>query len=191
MATRQNPLRMLLRLDEQLGLAPSAIDFNLAIPESLEKAREANVLAGADARAGASLNRDLEEANAVREARNLGFEGSYPLREQADYTAAQKLQTLLAPLLAREAADQDRQAFAAQENERNRAAAMERANLGQQGQDRRSAENRAAAIAMAKATGRIPGPGILDSLFGGGEEDMTPAPASVAPAGGKYKITVE
>lgn len=180
-------LIQLLRMKPGLGETPSN-DFNWLIPESIEKQRESGVLANMDARTNASMAEDLEEANAVRGARNMGFTGSNPLREQSDYGAMQKLQQILLP-------KQMELQIAQQENEAQNAratqaqtAAMEREKFKQGAMTDRSAMVRKAIEDYARLTGKVPEPGWLESLFGGSEEDEAAAPMSAAPASGGVSI---
>ena len=163
-----------------------------------EMQRQAGVLNSMNQRTDATMAHDLEDAEAVRHARNLGFNGSYPLREQDEYTANQKLQLLLKPQEAELAAEEKRlaaqQAFTASQNEQNRVAANQRAAATQTGADQRSAANRAHQMEMAQKTGRIKSGGDWDwltSLMPGEEEDE---PVAVAPAApltvGRYSVTV-
>ena len=198
---RPQSLRQMFGVDDEVGQEPSGIAFNdylASIPPTYEQQREGGVLAGMDARTNASMASDLAEANQVRDARNMGFDGSYPLREQDEYTANQKLQLLLKPQEAELAAEEKRlatqQAFTASQNEQNRVAANQRAAATQAGADQRSAANRAHQMEMAQKTGRIKSGGDWDwltSLMPGEEEDE---PVAVAPAApltvGRYSVTV-
>jgi hypothetical protein len=94
---RPATLQQMLGLEPEVGQEPSSIAFNNAIPASIEKQREAGIIAGIDARTNASMADDLAEAEAVRGARNMGFQGTYPLQEQANYAAEQKLRQILIP----------------------------------------------------------------------------------------------
>jgi hypothetical protein len=152
-------------------------DYLASIPRTGEQNREASILQDMDARASASLDRDLGEAEAVRSARNLGFDGTYPVRQQQEDVAMKKLQQLLMPKQIEQQTEMMKAGASQAEAERSRAAAMERAQLGQTGQDRRAAEGRTHALNMAKQTGRIQQPGILSSFFGlggGTAEPETP-----------------
>lgn len=93
-------LRSLFGLQPEPGQTPDSTAFNdyLAnIPLTNEQSREAGVIAGADARTDASMVHDLDEANAVRDARNRGYDGSYPLEDQANVAYNQRLKMLLLP----------------------------------------------------------------------------------------------
>jgi len=95
-----NRFGQFLGLRPEAGQQPSGIEFNdylASISPTNEQQREASTLAAMDNRIEGGIQSDLAEADAVRSARNLGFEGTYPLREQADYTADQKLRQILAP----------------------------------------------------------------------------------------------
>ncbi len=98
----QQPMSLarMFGVEPEVGQQPSGIAFNdyLAnIGPTNEQQREAGVLAHAGARTNASMANDLEEANAVEAARNMGFDGSYPLQEQAQWSADQKLRQILIP----------------------------------------------------------------------------------------------
>lgn len=174
---RPQTLQQMFGLDPEVGQEPSSIAFNdyLAnIPQTSEQQRESGVLAGMDARTNASMASDLAEANQVRDARNLGFGGTYPLREQEEYGANQKLRQILLPKQMELEAENTRlvntQQFTAGQNEMNRSAADARAAQTQAGMNRRAEESRAHALNMAKQTGRIKGQSWLSSLFGGGDD---------------------
>jgi len=97
---RPASLAQMFGVEPEVGREPSSIAFNdyLAnIEPTNEQRREGGVIDSAAARTDASMASDLAEAEAVREARNLGFEGSYPLQEQAQWSADQKLRQLLIP----------------------------------------------------------------------------------------------
>lgn len=170
MAARPSSLRELLGLDPQPGEVPSGIAFNEAIPESMERTREAQTLASMDARTSASMAQDLAEANAVRGAREQGFTGMYPLREQQEYLANQKLRELLEPRkleleTAQQTAETLREFQTGQQAERIRAASQQneeriKAAAERQRQAQEHARN------MAKITGRTKEPGFLESLWG-------------------------
>lgn len=133
---RPQTLEEMFGINQGPGQAPSSVMFNdylASIPETNEQRREGAMLANMDARTNASMAADLEEANAIRAARNAGFTGSHPLREQADYATEQKLNLLLKPRqLEVDAAAknlQARQAFEASEGAKDRAAALARTQM--------------------------------------------------------------
>lgn len=150
---RPATLQQMFGIEPEVGHEPSGIAFNNAIPPSIEKQREAGILANMDARTNASMAHDLDEANAVRAAREMGFDGSYPLREQSDYTAQQKLAQVLLPkqyeLAAADRRLQQQQEFNAAEGERDRAASMDRVRAAQSGQNNRVSAQQAAITARA------------------------------------------
>ena len=174
---RPQSLRQMFGVDDEVGQAPSGIAFNdylASMPPTYEQQREGAVLSDMDARTNASMASDLAEANQVRDARNMGFDGTYPLREQEEYGVNQKLRQILLPKQLELDAENRRlaatQEFTANQNEQNRVAANNRAAATQTGMDRRAAESRAHALNMAKQTGRIKGQSWLSSLFGGGDD---------------------
>jgi hypothetical protein len=184
---RQASLAQMLGIEPEVGQEPSSLAFNNAIPPSIEKQREAAVLASMDARTNASMARDLEEANAVRAARNMGFEGSYPIREQNDYAAQQKLAQILLPkqyeLAAADKRLQQQQAFDAAEGERNRAASMERVQAAQGGQNNRVAAQQAAITARAnqQQQNKRGALGRAWDWMTGGSQPVAPASAPSGP----------
>jgi hypothetical protein len=199
---RPQSLRQMFGIEPEVGQEPSGIAFNdyLAnIPPTYEQQREGAVLSDMDARTNASMADDLAESNKVRDARNMGFEGSYPLREQDEYGANQKLRQILLPKQMELEAENSRlantQQFTAGQNDLNRAAANERAAATQTGQDRRAAESRAHSLNMARQTGRIKGEGWLSSLFGGGGDEPEAAASGVVmmqtPSGDVVPIPAE
>lgn len=141
-------------------------EFNESIRPSIEHQREANIISGMDARADESFDRDLEQANAVRDARLMGFDGTNPLREQADYTYEQKLRMLLEPKMAEERAGmynlRATQEFNAGQKALDRQAQMDRLNVAQGGQNTRATERAADMAARAVK----PSGSTLRSLFG-------------------------
>lgn len=96
-------LAQMFGLEPEVGKAPSSIAFNdylggIADADGMnERNREARIIAEMDNRASALNDADRLEANAVRGARNMGFDGTFPLREQADYGHTQKLRQILLP----------------------------------------------------------------------------------------------
>lgn len=142
-------------------------EINSAIPESIEKQREAALLSGADHRAEIGIRDDLAKAEAVRGARERGFTGTYPLQEQEQDLVNQKLRQVLLPKqMELEAAQLNRQEsreFTAGQNQLNRDAMQTRIETTQQGQDRRLAERGADIAARSVKKGNNP----LRKLFGG------------------------
>lgn len=134
---------------------------------SPEMQREQAVLANADQRAEVGIRGGLEEAEQVRDARNLGFEGSHPLKERADYETRSKLAQVLMPKqLELEAARQNKEAtmeFTDNQNDQNRDLRRELAAGNQGGQDRRMVERSADIAARSVKPGHNP----LRSIFGG------------------------
>ena len=90
-------LAQMFGLEPEVGKVPSGDAFNRSIRPSIEHEREAGILANMDARAEAGIRRDLEESEMVRAARDRGFTGSYPLQEQENFGAQQKLRQILLP----------------------------------------------------------------------------------------------
>lgn len=139
-------------------IAQTTAQHNVLSPE---KRGEQELLDNADQRAEVGIRGDLAEADAVRQARNMGYNGSHPLKDQAETQARQKLQMMLAPeqmKLQASLIDKDNQReFTAGQNKLNRESMMERTQAGQQGQNQRQTE--AAANAAARAV--KPGNSIL------------------------------
>jgi hypothetical protein len=139
---------------------------------SPEMQREQGILAGADARAEQGIQRDRAENDAVRVARMLGYSGSNPLQEQAQAQAAMAMEQKLAPermkLQASLVDKSSQREFTAGQNELNRNAMTQRANISQGGQDRRLAARNSETQARNVEQGKTPvaGTGKLRSLFG-------------------------
>lgn len=145
-------------------IAQTTAQHNVLSPE---KRGEQELLDNADQRAEVGIRSDLAEADAVRQARNMGYNGSHPLKDQAETQARQKLQMMLAPeqmKLQASLIDKDNQReFTAGQNKLNRESMMERTQVGQQGQSQRQTEAAANAAAKSVKLGHNP----LRSLFGG------------------------
>jgi hypothetical protein len=109
---------------------------------SPEMQRQAAILEGQDVRAEAGIRGGLDEANQVRQTRNMGYGGSFPLREAQEDTRNARLRELLLPreLEARTAATQQQteREFMADEGQRNRDARAQIAAAGQAGQTARA-----------------------------------------------------
>lgn len=150
-------------LDPEPGRTPDASEFNdylASIPPTVEQQREMSVLSDANTRAEAGIRRDLTEAQAVRDARNRGFTGSYPLREQEDEAANQKLKQLLLPKqMELQAEMQNREAqreFTANQNQQDRKLRAQIAQGTQAGQNQRLAARSADIAARQVKLGNNP-----------------------------------
>lgn len=134
---------------------------------TFEQQREAGVLADSSDRAEIGIRSDLEEAQKVRDARNMGFEGSYPLKQQKDEEDRSAMARLLMPKqmeLQAAAMNQDAtRQFAAGEHDQDRASRESIAAASQQGQNQRQGVSAGNAAAKSVKLGSNP----LRSLFGG------------------------
>ena len=117
----------------------------------------------------------------------MGFDGSHPLREQADYGAQQKLAQILLPkqyeLAAAEKRLQAQQEFEAAEGERNRAASMARVQAAQAGQTGRTNTTQSAITARAnqQQANKRGALGRAWDWLTGSEQAPAAAPASNGP----------
>ena len=167
---RPQSLRQMFGVDDEVGQVPSGIAFNdylASIPPTYEQQREGGILSDMDARTNASMADDLATNNKVRDARNMGFEGTHPLREQADFNANQELEKLLAPrrleVEAQEANLAATREFNASQRDQDRELRRDIAQGTQSGQNERLVERSAAAAANQVKPGKNP----LRKLFGG------------------------
>lgn len=168
-------------------------EINTAIPGGIERQREAATLSALDARTQQGLDQDLEEAEAVRGARDMGFQGQFPMREAADWQAEQKLGMLLAP--ERERTRQEAMKMQGAQAERGAARDFQ----AQQGMQDRASREGIAARAQAGQTERAQLPlrekaedtdgwGNLFGLFGGKKAQAAPATAAAPSASGMIEM---
>jgi hypothetical protein len=172
------------------AFSAEANDEASATDMSNESQRERALLNESNTRAEAGIRQDLVEADQVRGARNMGFEGSHPLREQADYTANQKLRQVLLPeqikLEAALAEQRNNETFTSQQHELDRQSREKMAAGAQAGQMNRVNAQQSA------ITARQPDKrGWLMKMLGIG---APPAAAQSAPAaqdGGSGMVMME
>lgn len=109
--------------------------------ESPEMQREQEILHNADQRAEVGIRGDLNEAAKVRQARNLGFEGSYPLKQQQDEEERSALAKVLLPKQMELRAEMENRAatrdFNANQASQDRATRVQIAQGSQTGQNQR------------------------------------------------------
>lgn len=138
-------------------IAQTTAEHNATSPEKLG---EQDLLDKADQRNEVGIRGGLAEADAVRQARNMGFNGSNPLKDEAEYQAEQKLRQLIIPermkLEASLSDKENQREFSANQNKLNRDAMMQRTQAGQQGQNQRQTEAAAQAAAKGIKLGHNP-----------------------------------
>lgn len=135
---------------------------------SPEMQREQEILHNADQRAEIGIRGDLNEASQVRQARNLGFEGSYPLKQQQDETERSALAKVLLPKqmeLQAELANKDAtREFSASQGAMDRATRLQIAQGSQSGQNQRSQQRSEDVAARGVKLGHNPLRSFLSPL---------------------------
>lgn len=144
-----NPLRGFLGLNDLQpgpGEIPSGELFNRSIEPSIERSREAATLASLDARTAASMQADLGRANAVRSARQAGYESpeaaimAAEAREQERALAVPRLQqeTARIGLRAQQQTREQAQQFEAAQNLQKQTAQAKIAAQAEAGRNERA-----------------------------------------------------
>lgn len=147
-------------------IAQTTAEHNATSPEKLG---EQDLLDQADQRNEVGIRSGLAEAESVRQARDMGYGGSFPLRDQQESLARAALYAKLAPeKMKLEAALADKEAartFTAGQNQNKSDAAMERVKVGVQAKQRPAASNLNAVTNARKAMDAAE-PGVLGKMFG-------------------------
>lgn len=146
-------------------IAATTAQHNMLSPE---KRGEQELLDTADRRAEVGIRSGLAEADAVRQARNMGFNSSNPLKEEAEYQAQQKLRQVMLPeqmkLQASLVDKENQREFSAGQNKLNRDAMTQRTGMAQAGQDRRQTDRAAEVAAKSVKLGHNPLRSFLSPL---------------------------
>lgn len=138
----------------------AAIDSVNYKATSPEMQREQDMLGAADQRAEIGIRGDLAEAQQVRQARDLGYDGSLPLKQKAEADTRSALAKVLLPKqMELEAAARNQAAtreFTASENDQNRLSRESIAQGSQQGQNQRMIDRSADVAARSVKAGSNP-----------------------------------